>query len=76
MLLFVYALLWQQVLKTVKLPVAMCNKAVTIVWGMLLSLMIFAEEITLKKVFGAVIILSGIVLLSVAEKSAKKGSEQ
>ena len=74
-LLFIYALLWQQVLKTVKLPVAMCNKAVTIVWGMLLSRMIFTEEITPKKVLGAVIILCGIVLLSAAENTGKKGGK-
>ena len=72
-LLFVYAVLWQQVLKTFRLPIAICNKAVTIVWGMFLSRLIFAEEITLKKILGAAIILCGIILLSVADKKSSQG---
>lgn len=65
-----YAILWQQVLKKVRLPIAMCNKAVTIVWGMLFSALLFAERITLKKVAGAAIILCGILLLSAADKDS------
>lgn len=64
-----YAILWQQVLKKVRLPIAMCNKAVTIVWGMLFSALLFGEQITLKKVLGAAIILCGILLLSAADKA-------
>ncbi len=64
-----YAVLWQQVLKKIRLPVAMCNKAVTIVWGMLFSALLFAERITLKKVLGAAIILCGILLLSAADNA-------
>ena len=63
-----YAILWQQVLKKVRLPIAMCNKAVTIVWGMLFSALLFGEQITLKKILGAAIILCGILLLSAADK--------
>ena len=65
-----YAILWQQVLKKVRFPIAMCNKAVTIVWGMLFSALLFGEQITLKKVLGAAIILCGILLLSVADKDS------
>lgn len=65
-----YAILWQQVLKKVRLPIAMCNKAVTIVWGMLFSALLFDEQITLKKILGAAIILCGILLLSAADKDS------
>jgi len=75
-LLFVYAILWQQVLKNFRLPIAICNKAVTIVWGMFFSRMFFAEEITLKKVLGALIILSGIILLSIADKKSIEGEQK
>ena len=64
--LAVYAVIWQQVLKNFALPVAMCNKAVTIVWGMLFSALLFGERITAKKLLGAAVILCGIVLLSAA----------
>lgn len=63
-ILFVYAILWQQVLKVIPLSFATANKAATIVWGMLWSFLFFKEEITLKKILGAVVIIAGIILLS------------
>ena len=68
----IYAVLWQQVLKSFSLPIAMCNKAITIVWGMAFSRILFAEQITLKKIAGATIILCGIILLSTASDSSVK----
>lgn len=68
----IYAVLWQQVLKAFSLPVAMCNKAITIVWGMAFSRILFSEEITLKKIAGALIILGGIILLSTAKSESEK----
>ncbi len=74
LVLAVYAIIWQQVLKFFALPVAMCNKAVTIVWGMLFSALLFGEQITVKKLVGAAVILCGIVLLSSADsQKAEEG---
>ena len=74
-ILFVYAILWQQVLKVIPLSFATANKASTIVWGMLWSYLFFREEITLKKVIGAIIIISGIILLSTSTKSEEQKNE-
>ena len=74
-ILFVYAILWQQVLKVIPLSFATANKASTIVWGMLWSFLFFQEEITLKKVIGAIIIISGIILLSTSTKSEEQKNE-
>ena len=68
--LAVYAVIWQQVLKSFSLPVAMCNKAVTIVWGMIFSALLFGERISPKKIAGALVIFCGIILLSLAEKKS------
>lgn len=68
LILFVYALLWQQVLKKIPLSVATANKAVTVIWGMLWSFLFFGENITAKKLVGAAIIILGITLLSFEEK--------
>ena len=74
LVLAVYAIIWQQVLKSFALPVAMCNKAVTIVWGMLFSALLFGEQITVKKLVGAAVILCGIVLLFSADsQKAEEG---
>lgn len=74
-ILFVYAILWQQVLKVIPLSFATANKASTIVWGMLWSFLFFQEEITLKKIIGAVIIIAGIILLSTSTKSEEQNNE-
>lgn len=75
-ILFVYAIIWQQVLKITKLSVATANKAITIFWGMIWSRLFFNEEITLKKIAGALIIFAGIVLLMIAENSSEVVSDE
>lgn len=71
LILFIYALLWQQVLKKIPLSFATANKAATIVWGMLWSFLFFNEEITLKKIIGSVIIITGIFLLSTTTQTGE-----
>lgn len=61
--LAIYALLWQQVLKTMPLTTAFANKAIVIVWGMLWGEIIFAEQIKWQMILGSVIIFLGIVLV-------------
>lgn len=60
--LVVYAFGWQQVIKHLPLTTAYANKAVTVVWGILLGLLIFGEAVTLRQLLGAAIIIAGIVL--------------
>lgn len=60
--LVVYAVGWQQVIKHLPLTTAYANKAVTVVWGILLGLAVFGEAVTPRQVIGAVIIICGIVL--------------
>lgn len=63
-ILFIYAVLWQQVLKCFSLSTAIANKSITIVWGMIFGFLFFREHISIKMLFGAVLILSGILILS------------
>lgn len=75
LILFAYALLWQQVLKCVSLSVATANKASVIIWGMLWSRILFKEEITLKKLIGASVIIFGIFILSFSGKVRQSETE-
>lgn len=59
----VYALLWQQVLKQLPLNVAFSNKAVTLVWGMLWGVLIFKETLTVMNIIGALMVLAGVILM-------------
>ncbi len=66
-ILFLYAILWQQILKKMRLVTAYANKAVTVVWGLIWGALLFEEAITVWKLLGAVIIMSGIYLVVSAD---------
>ncbi|MBP5606540.1 MAG: EamA family transporter [Ruminiclostridium sp.] len=70
--LAVYAVLWQQVLKKLPLNVAYCNKAVTVVWGMVIGSIVFNETIRVGNIIGAVLILAGIILMVTGENKQEK----
>lgn len=63
MVLFVYALLWQQILKRFPLTVAFANKAITILWGIVWGYLIFGEPLRWGMLLGSVIIVTGIYLV-------------
>lgn len=65
--LFVYAIMWQQIIKHLSLTTAYANKAITIVWGILWGAVFFGEVITWNMVLGAVIVIIGVVLVVSAD---------
>ena len=65
--LFVYAFAWQQIIKHMPLISAYANKGVTVIWGLIWGYFLFSEEITLRKVIGALIIIGGIVTIVTAD---------
>lgn len=67
LLLGVYAIGWQQILKRLPLTTAFSNKAVTIVWGIVWGALFFFEPIALPKAVGALLIIAGVVLFSHAD---------
>lgn len=67
-LLFLYAVLWQQVLKKIPLTTAFANKAIVLVWGILWGVLFFHETIRLGKVLGALVIGIGIYVVVTANE--------
>lgn len=63
-ILGVYAILWQQIIKKFELSVAYANKAVTLIWAMIWGALIFKEQITLSKVGGILLVIVGIIILN------------
>ena len=59
-LLGVYAIFWQQILKKIPLITAYANKSVTIIWGMIFGALIFEEQIRWNQILGAIIIIIGV----------------
>ncbi len=72
--LFIYAFAWQQIIKRMPLVTAYANRGATVIWGIIWGYLVFSEEITVKKLIGAAVIICGIVLIVTAE--AKEETEE
>ncbi len=64
LVLAVYALLWQQIIKRVDLSVAYVNRAMAICWSMVWAILFFGERITLRNIIGVVLVLSGTIIVN------------
>jgi len=69
MILVIYAVGWQQILKRLPLTVAFANKAVTLVWSMVFGALLFNESIKLNQLIGCALAVVGVILF-VKEDSA------
>ena len=77
--LFLYAIAWQQIIKHMPLVTAYANRGATVIWGIMWGYFLFAEQITIRKVIGAVIIICGIVFIvteDAREESKERSEEQ
>ena len=68
LILGIYAVAWQQIIKRIPLTTAFANKAVTVVWGLVWGALIFREPITPGKIVGVLLIVAGVVLFSSEER--------
>lgn len=71
LLLGIYAVFWQQIIKNMPLTAAYANRAVTVFWGMLWGLLIFKEKITPGKAVGAALVIAGIILFALSDREEK-----
>lgn len=69
-LLGIYAVGWQQIIKRLPLTTAFANKAVTVVWGLIWGKFLFHEQITVGKASGAGLVILGIILYAKGEEAA------
>jgi len=64
----IYALLWQRVLKRFKLFIAYANRQVVTVLGMLWGVLLFREEVTWNMILGSLVIFTGIGIVMIGER--------
>ena len=62
LLLGIFAVVWQQVLRHMTLTFALTNKPVTIIYSLIWGALIFHETVTPKMVVGSLIIIAGIIV--------------
>lgn len=73
-LLGVYAIAWQQIIKRLPLTTAFANKAVTVVWGLVWGFLFFGEEINLLKLLGAMMVVAGVVVFALSDVALKRNA--
>lgn len=71
LVLMLYAVGWQQILKRLPLTVAFANKAVTLVWSMVFGALLFDEHIGLNQLIGCALAVAGVVLFVQADEEGK-----
>lgn len=74
-ILFAYAIGWQQILKRLPLTVAFANKAITVVWGLFWGVIIFGETVKPGMVVGALITICGVVMFSLDDKKEARNDD-
>lgn len=67
LILAVYAIGWQQIIKKLPLTAAFANKAVTVVWGAIWGVIVFNEKISINRLIGIALVVGGIVLYALSD---------
>lgn len=60
----IYALLWQQMIRKFELSVAYANRAVALLWSLLWAVLLFDEQLTVKKMTGAAFVIAGAIIVN------------
>lgn len=71
LILGIYAICWQQIIKRLPLTTAYANRAITIVWGIVWGMFFFREQITAGKIVGALIVIAGVILYVTTEDESE-----
>ena len=68
LMLGVYAVLWQQMIKRFELSAAYANRSMALVWSMVWAAVYFGNTITVKNITGVLLIVAGIVIINTGKE--------
>ena len=71
LVLGIYALLWQQMIKRFELSVAYTNRAMALLWSMLWAVVLFRDRVTMKNVIGVALVIVGTLIVNGGEEEAR-----
>ncbi|MCM1182338.1 MAG: EamA family transporter [Roseburia sp.] len=69
-ILGIYALLWQQIIKRFELSVAYANRSMSVLWSMLWAVVFFHDTITPRNITGVLLVVAGTVIINTDTKEA------
>ena len=64
LILGVYAIVWQQLIKKFDISIAYANKAMGLLWSIVWAILIFKETITIKNIIGVIIVIIGTIIVN------------
>lgn len=64
LILGVYAIVWQQIIKRCDLSVAYANRSMAILWTLVWTVIFFHEVLTVKNLIGAFIVFAGTMIVN------------
>ena len=65
LILGIYAILWQQIIKKFEISIAYANRAMALLWSLVWAVVFFGEAITLKNVIGVIIVVIGTIIVNI-----------
>ena len=68
LVLGIYAVCWQHMIKRFDLSVAYANRSMAILWTALWSIIIFKETLELKQVIGILLVLAGTIIVNLRSR--------
>lgn len=63
-ILGIYAVLWQQVIKRFELSIAYANRAMSLLWSMIWAVIFFHDKITVNNIAGVLLVMVGIIVIN------------
>lgn len=69
----VYAVLWQQMIKRFELSVAYANRSMAVVWSMVWAVIFFHDAITVQNITGVVLVVAGTMIINTGTEEGSDG---
>ena len=64
LILGIYAVLWQQIIKKFDLSIAYANRSIALLWSMLWAVILFKEKVTVQNLIGVAIVIAGTIIVN------------
>ena len=64
LILGIYAIAWQQIIKRCDLSVAYANRSMAILWSLIWTVVFFKEPLTVKNIIGVHIVFTGTMIVN------------
>lgn len=60
---FIYAIVWQKVIKNFELSIAYANKSVYLIWSQIWAVTLFHESLSIQNIVGLIMVFIGVLVV-------------